>query len=107
MGRRRSFPGGSDGKESACNVGDLGWEDPLEKSMDRGYSPWGHKELDMTERLTLLLSRGRRRLNCRGQGNLIFGTGWKLTSLTAFNDLLLVRWLESTLAVSARDPFRD
>ena len=29
------FPGGSDGKESACNAGDqvrfLGWEDPLEK----------------------------------------------------------------------------
>ena len=29
------FPGGSDGKESACNVGDLvrslDWEDPLEK----------------------------------------------------------------------------
>ena len=28
------FPGGSDGKESACSVGDLhsilGWEDPLE-----------------------------------------------------------------------------
>ena len=24
---------GSDGKESACNVGDLGWEDPLEKEM--------------------------------------------------------------------------
>ena len=22
---------GSDGKESACNAGDLGWEDPLEK----------------------------------------------------------------------------
>ena len=33
MGRRRSFPGGSDGKESACNVGDLGWEDPLEKGI--------------------------------------------------------------------------
>ena len=67
------FPGGSDGKESACNVGDLGsipgWEDPLEEgmathssilawriSMDRGawqatYSTWGHKELDKTERL--------------------------------------------------------
>ena len=29
------FPGGSDGKESACNAGDLGWEDPLEKGM--GY----------------------------------------------------------------------
>ena len=31
------FPGGSDGKESACNAGDqvpsLGWEDPLEKGM--------------------------------------------------------------------------
>ena len=30
------FPGGSDGKESACNegdMGDLGWEDPLEKGM--------------------------------------------------------------------------
>ena len=36
-----SFPGGSDGKESACNAGDLreiwvqflDWEDPLEKEM--------------------------------------------------------------------------
>ena len=27
------FPGGSDSKESACSVGDLGWEDPLEKEM--------------------------------------------------------------------------
>ena len=31
------FPGGSGGKESACNAGDLGislgWEDPLEKGM--------------------------------------------------------------------------
>ena len=31
------FPGGSDGKESACNAGDLGsiprLEDPLEKGM--------------------------------------------------------------------------
>ena len=27
------FPGGSDGKESACNAGDLGREDPLEKTM--------------------------------------------------------------------------
>ena len=25
------FPGGSDGKESAGNVGNLGWEDPLEE----------------------------------------------------------------------------
>ena len=27
------FLGGSDGKESACNTGDLGWKDPLEKEM--------------------------------------------------------------------------
>ena len=31
------FPGGSDGKESACNAGDrvqsMGWEDSLEKEM--------------------------------------------------------------------------
>ena len=25
------FPCGSDGKESACNAGNLGWENPLEK----------------------------------------------------------------------------
>ena len=33
----RGFPGGSDGKESACHAGDLhlipGWEDPLEEGM--------------------------------------------------------------------------
>ena len=29
------FPSGSDGKESACNVGDLGWEDPGERN---GYA---------------------------------------------------------------------
>ena len=27
------FPGGSDSKESACNAGDLGWEDPPEEGM--------------------------------------------------------------------------
>ena len=34
---RTGFPGGSVGKESACNVGDLGlipgWKDPLKKGM--------------------------------------------------------------------------
>ena len=28
------FPGGSDGKESTCDVGDLSWEDPLEEGME-------------------------------------------------------------------------
>ena len=64
------FPGGSEGKASACNVGDLGSipgsgrspgegnDNPLQYSLAgkshgqrslAGYSPWGHKELDMTE----------------------------------------------------------
>ena len=54
---REGFPGGSDGKESACNMGVLCWEDPLEEGWQptpiflprecpwslAGYSPWGHK----------------------------------------------------------------
>ena len=68
------FHGDLEGKVSACNVGDPGsipesGRSPaegngnpfqyscLEDSMDRGslvgYSPPGHKELDMTEQLTL------------------------------------------------------
>ena len=69
------FPGGLDGKESACNAGDLSLipgsgTSPgegngsrlqysfLENSMDwlvimESQSPWVHKELDMTEQLTL------------------------------------------------------
>ena len=65
------FSCGSAGKESAPNAGDLGLipglgRSPAEKngyplqysglenSMD--YSPWGRKELDMTERLSFSLS---------------------------------------------------
>ena len=69
-----SFPGGSDGKESACNVGDLGSVPGLGSFPWRrewqptpvflygefhglrslvGYSPWGCKESDTTEWLTL------------------------------------------------------
>ena len=63
------FPGGSDDKESACNAGELGLipasgRSPggghgkplqysrLENCMERSlvdYSPWGGRELDMTE----------------------------------------------------------
>ena len=67
------FPCGSDGKHSACNVGDLNlipWlgrspgkghgnrlqysclENPHEQRSLEGYSPWGCKELDTTERLS-------------------------------------------------------
>jgi len=66
------FPGGSVGKESACNVGDLGSIPGLGKSPGRGHdnplqysclenphgqrslagcSPWGHKKSDTTELL--------------------------------------------------------
>ena len=54
-------------------VRSLGWEDPLEKVIAihfsilawriprmrslAGYSPWSHKELDMTEHTYLLLRR--------------------------------------------------
>jgi len=69
---RPGFPGGSDGKESACNVGDLGsilglgrspggrhfnplqysrLENPHGQRCLVGYSPWCRKESDMTERL--------------------------------------------------------
>ena len=72
------FPSGSVGEESACNAGDLGsigpwvgkipwrreWQPtpvflPGEFHGQRslvGYCPWGHKELDMTEGITLSLS---------------------------------------------------
>ena len=61
----RGFPGGSDSKESACNAGDWslilglgsfsgeGNGKPLQYSCLEnpmaGYSPWGRKEVDMTE----------------------------------------------------------
>ena len=70
---RWDFPGGSDGKASACNVGDRGSIPGSGRSLEKemathsrilastshgwrsllGYSPWGRKELDTTERLHL------------------------------------------------------
>ena len=68
-----SFPGGSVGKESTCDVGDLssipglgrspggGLGNPLQYSFLEnphgqrslaGYSPWDHIELDMTDQLS-------------------------------------------------------
>ena len=67
------FPGGSDGKELTSNAGDTGsisglgrspaggrgnplqyscLDNPHEQRSLRGYSPWGHKESDTTERLS-------------------------------------------------------
>ena len=67
---RKSFPGGSDSKEYACDVRVLGsipvsGRSPgegnckplqysgLENSTNTGYSLWGRKDSDMIERLTL------------------------------------------------------
>ena len=63
------FPGGSAGKEFASNAGDLGLIPGLGRSPGEGkgfptplfwpgefhelYSPWGRKELDTTEQLSL------------------------------------------------------
>ena len=73
------FPGGSDGKESVCNAGDLGsipgsgrspgkrngytlqysfLKIPWIEEPDRLQSTWGCKELDMTKRLTLRVEGG-------------------------------------------------
>ena len=67
------FPGGSDGKESSWNAGDLGLIPGLGRSPGRGYgnplqysclenpqghrsySPWDHKESDITEQLSTVL----------------------------------------------------
>ena len=67
------FPGGSEGKESACDAGDPGsvpglgrapgdrngytlqyscWENPHEQRSLMGYSPRGRKESDTIERRT-------------------------------------------------------
>ena len=62
----KGFPGGSSGKGSTCNVGDLGLIPGLGRSPEewnsylptpvvwpgefhRLYSSWGHKQSDMTE----------------------------------------------------------
>ena len=69
-GQLWDFPGGSADKESACNVGDLGLipglgrgghgnplqysclENPRGHRNLAGYSPWGHKDSEMTEQLS-------------------------------------------------------
>ena len=79
------FPGGSDSKGSACNAGDLSsipgsGRSPREREWLptpvflpgevygqrglKGYSPWGRKESDMTERLTLSLFTSTLSLYC-------------------------------------------
>ena len=90
------FPGGSDGKESACKVGDLGLtpglgrspggghckplqysglENPHGQKSLAGYSPWGCMQSDMTEQLSTAQVGSRVALGFPG------GTGGKRTCL--------------------------
>ena len=59
------FPAGSDGKESACNVGDLGLtlgrEDPLEKELATHSSILAWR-ISWTEEPVGLLSMGSQRV---------------------------------------------
>ena len=77
------FPGGSAGKESACNAGDLGSIPGLGRSFGERnglptpvswpgefhglYSPWGREESDMTEQLSLYFFRHLSYVNSRAQ----------------------------------------
>ena len=80
------FLGGSAGKESPAmqetQVHSLGWEDPLEKGMATllageshgqsnlaGYSPQGHKELDMTERHSTVHLQDYISIRCTTEGS--------------------------------------
>ena len=55
------FPGDSDGKESACNAGDLGWEGLLEKGMATHSSVLAWR-LPQTEELGGLQCLGSQRV---------------------------------------------
>ena len=74
------MPGGSDGKESTCNLGSIpglgrspggGHSNPLqysclenlhEQRTLKGYGPWGRKESDMSEQLSTAEQRNQRKL---------------------------------------------
>ena len=82
-------------KASAYNVGDPGRGDPLEKEMATdssilpgkshrwrslvGYSPWGRKESDMTERLHFTSSDGKQQEE--EDWTFLFGSGGRSTRL--------------------------
>ena len=58
------FPGGADGKEPACNLGDLcslGWEDPLEKEKETPSSTLAQR-IPWTNESGMLQSMGSQRV---------------------------------------------
>ena len=92
------FSGGSDGKEFACNAEDQGfisglgrtpegghsnplqyscWENPHGHMSLAGYSPWGHKEPDKTERLST--AQHSTMFHCIYVSHLLYLFIWQLT----------------------------
>ena len=100
------FPGDSVGKESACNVGDLGLIPGLGRSPGGGhgnplqyfrlenphgqrsladYIPWGHKESDMTERLSTFLYKTLAASSCQWSAPNHFPLGANLNQFAQIN----------------------
>ena len=92
----QGFPSGSDGKESACNVGDQVWsldqEDPLEKGMVTHFSilawrmswteePGGLQSLGVTKSQMWLSMHAHRQVNYfhLPHGELITKLNWFLS----------------------------
>ena len=69
------FPGGSDGKESAWDTGDLGWEGPLEKEMTTHSSSLACR-IPWTERHGKLQSKGIKPRGSGWRGRWEGGSGW-------------------------------
>ena len=104
-----SFPSGSDGKESACDVGDLGsirarkipwrrkWQ-PTPVSLAGkshwhrilvGYYPWSCKESDMTKQQTLSFHT----FLCHAEGGFLFVCFQCIVSLVYFCFYCCCLWL--------------
>ena len=80
-------------KEMATHSGTLAWQIPWIEKPGADYSPWGHKELDMTERLHfhsmwvvhwgLLLRLPWRTWVCPSEGQVQSGTAAWITRVLA------------------------
>ena len=100
------FPGSSAGKESSCNAGDMGLIPGLERSPGEGkgypfpvfwpgefhglHSPWGRKESDSTEQLSLVFLPGE----FHGQRNLPGYSPWGCKESDVTNSFIFITYLD-------------
>ena len=124
-----SFPGGSYGKESACNGGDqvqsLGWEDPLEKGMATHSSvlawriPWaeepgrlqsmgsqrlGHFQLTLTSIHDYWKNHNFDYMDCKVMSLLFNMLSRFVILFLPTSKRLLISWLQSLSAVILEPP---